>query len=303
MVPGKPALAPPVTRAARAGTARNTFPSGVNRELASDYHGFVAGSATSPAVEAAAAGTPLSDATWRLLCAMTDVMAALVDERPAPRQGDSDEGRVVLLDPPEHNRWPPCCRSATPSSAGWTGGPRWRRTRPAPGRRAARPPGADGGGGRPQAAGSFADAGITIIRTGAAPLPASGAALTAGRTGSVDRRPRARGRAVGRGQVRRRRHPGRPGTYCYHGEPQWRQYFQSTIGHNTVEVDGQWQSLRGGAFLWLRHARAYETAVTGRRDRCQLDGRARRVRGRSPPAVHRRSSTTGTRGRSRSPTP
>ena len=56
---------------------------------------------------AATQGALVSAATWRLLCAMTDVMAALVDEqvRP-PRQGDSDEGRVVLLGPPEHNRWP-----------------------------------------------------------------------------------------------------------------------------------------------------------------------------------------------------
>ena len=86
---------------------RNTFPSGVNRELASDYHGFVAELGFFAAIEASAAGTPVSAATWRRLCAMTDVMAALVDERlRPPRQGDSDEGRVVLLDAPEHNRWP-----------------------------------------------------------------------------------------------------------------------------------------------------------------------------------------------------
>ena len=53
-----------------------------------------------------------------------------------------------------------------------------------------------------------------------------------------------------------------PGTYCYHGEPEWRKYFQSTIGHNTLEIDGQWQSVRGGAFLWLRHAHGREMDFT-----------------------------------------
>ena len=85
----------------------NTFPSGINRELASDYHGFVAELGFFAAIEAEVAGTPLSAETWQRLCAMADAMAALVDERvQPPRQGDSDEGRVVLLDAPEHNRWP-----------------------------------------------------------------------------------------------------------------------------------------------------------------------------------------------------
>jgi hypothetical protein len=52
-----------------------------------------------------------------------------------------------------------------------------------------------------------------------------------------------------------------PGTYCYHGEPEWRSYFRSTIAHNTVELDGQSQSSDGGPFLWLRHANAREIDV------------------------------------------
>ena len=44
---------------------------------------------------------------WERLCAMADSAAALVDERlRPPRQGDSDEGRALLLDAPVANRWP-----------------------------------------------------------------------------------------------------------------------------------------------------------------------------------------------------
>jgi hypothetical protein len=46
-----------------------------------------------------------------------------------------------------------------------------------------------------------------------------------------------------------------PGTYCYHGQPEWRQYFRSTLGHNTLRLDGSDQSVSGGPFLWTRHAR------------------------------------------------
>lgn len=42
-----------------------------------------------------------------------------------------------------------------------------------------------------------------------------------------------------------------PGTYCYQGEPERRNSFQPMVQHNTVEIDRQWQSVLGGAFLSL----------------------------------------------------
>ena len=47
-----------------------------------------------------------------------------------------------------------------------------------------------------------------------------------------------------------------PGTYAYHTQRQWRDYFKGTSAHNTVRIDGEDQSVSGGNFMWLRHARA-----------------------------------------------
>lgn len=47
-----------------------------------------------------------------------------------------------------------------------------------------------------------------------------------------------------------------PGTYAYHTQKTWRDYFRGTSAHNTLRIDGQDQSLIGGNFLWLRHAQA-----------------------------------------------
>lgn len=47
-----------------------------------------------------------------------------------------------------------------------------------------------------------------------------------------------------------------PGTYTYRTSDGWRSYFKGTSAHNTVRVDGQDQSVSGGSFMWLRHARA-----------------------------------------------
>jgi hypothetical protein len=47
-----------------------------------------------------------------------------------------------------------------------------------------------------------------------------------------------------------------PGTYAYHTQGQWRDYFRGTGAHNTVRIDGIDQSEPGGNFMWLRKARA-----------------------------------------------
>ncbi|GGC02699.1 hypothetical protein GCM10011572_25830 [Pseudoduganella buxea] len=47
-----------------------------------------------------------------------------------------------------------------------------------------------------------------------------------------------------------------PGTYAYHTQKMWRDYFRSTAAHNTVQVDRQDQSEIGGNFMWLKKANA-----------------------------------------------
>jgi hypothetical protein len=47
-----------------------------------------------------------------------------------------------------------------------------------------------------------------------------------------------------------------PGTYAYHTQERWRNYFRGTSAHNTVRIDGLDQSVAGGNFMWVRKARA-----------------------------------------------
>ena len=268
--------------------ADNTFPSGINRELASDYHGFVFELGVFAAAEAAAAGTPVPDGTWRLLCSMADAMAALVDclGQP-PRQGDSDEGRVVLLDAPARGRWPALLAlgDGVFGRLAW-----WPAVPPDAGSVLLRSLAGDVEevSGRPAARPDrFPDAGISILRTAAADSPELWCRCDGGPHGFLSIAAHAHADALSV-EVR---YGGvdvlaDPGTYCYHGEPAWRSYFQSTIGHNTVEVGGRWQSVRGGAFLWLRHAAGREISFAS-------DGAVAAWTGEHDgyrPAVHRRSA-------------
>jgi hypothetical protein len=52
-----------------------------------------------------------------------------------------------------------------------------------------------------------------------------------------------------------------PGTYAYHTQRVWRDYFKGTSAHNTVRIDRVDQSVSGGNFLWTKHARAQVIAL------------------------------------------
>jgi len=47
-----------------------------------------------------------------------------------------------------------------------------------------------------------------------------------------------------------------PGTYAYHEDPLWRDYFRGTAAHNTIMLNGRHQSQMLGAFLWGKRATA-----------------------------------------------
>ena len=242
---------------------RNTFPSGISRELATDYQCFIAELGLLAAVEAEAVAHPLSAATWQRLCAMVDSGAAMLDERlRPPRQGDSDEGRALLLDAPTPNRWP----SLLALGSGLFGRLDWwpritadagspiisamvGEARDIAGRPAERP-------------WRFADAGTTLLRTTSRQAPEIWCRCDGGPHGYLSIAAHAHADALSV-EVR---YGGvdvlaDPGTYCYHGESAWRSYFRSTIAHNTMELDGRSQSSDGGPFLWLRHANATELRV------------------------------------------
>ena len=223
---------------------------------------------------------------------MVDVVAAVTDVRVrAPRQGDSDDGRALLLGPPNANRWvsllatgravfgatdwwPEACPDTTSILMSSLAG-----RHPQPGRPDVRP-------------GHFADAGLTIMRSS----PRDGAEIwcrcDAGPHGFLSIAAHAHADALSI-EVR---HGGTdiladPGTYCYNSHPRWRNYFRSTLGHNTLELDRQDQSTSGGPTMWTRHAHArlmdLQTAKDGRvvRWAAEHDG----YEGLNPAARHRRT--------------
>ncbi|MGP8151513.1 MAG: heparinase II/III family protein, partial [Acidimicrobiales bacterium] len=144
----------------------NTFPSGLDREQAFDYHGFVAELGVLAAVEAGVFGQPLSDDTWRRLCRMIDAAASVVDEsQRAPRQGDSDEGRALVVDAPDVNRWTSLFSTG---AALFDPAPWWPKTTPSMmsvllGSLSGRRPVASGRPGRRSS--QFPDAGLALLRT------------------------------------------------------------------------------------------------------------------------------------------
>jgi Heparinase II/III-like protein/Heparinase II/III N-terminus len=268
---------------------RNTFPSGIGRELASDYQCFIAQLGLVAAVEAEASGHPLSQVTWERLCATADSAAALVDQRlRPPRQGDSDEGRGLLLDAPAPNNWP----SLFALSDALVGRLDWWPRHPVDAGSVivgALTKGTHHVEGRPSHRPSrFADAGVTLLRT----------------SGEKEIWCRCDGGPHGYLGIAAHAHADAlsvevryagvdiladPGTYCYHGERAWRSYFRSTIAHNTAELGGRSQSSESGPFMWAHHAQAREIEVLDDGDIASWTAEHDGYASLDPPARHRRS--------------
>ncbi len=272
--------------------ANNTFPSGVNREMAFDYHGFVAELGLLAAAEAETAGYVLPAGIWEELGRMLDVVASVVDiELHAPRQGDSDDGRALVLEGQGSNRWasllalgaavfgaadwwpvaPPDAMSTLVAAlVGFH--PQARRPSPRPDH--------------------FDDAGLTIMRSVPGHGPEIWCRCDGGPHGFLSIAAHAHADAL----AVEVRHGGTeilvdPGTYCYSSEPSWRRYFKSTLGHNTVEIAGRDQSTSGGPTLWIRSARTRCLEV-----RSDAEGRVTHWSAEhdgyaalDPPARHRRT--------------
>jgi hypothetical protein len=275
----------------QADLARNTYPSGVNRELASDYHRFVAELSLVAAVEADAAGTPLSADTWERLGRALDVAAALLDARGRPpRQGDGDDGRVLLVDPPQHEHWLDLLgvgEALLGRAAWWPAGTASVQAAVLAALKGEpeRVPHAET---RPD---DFADAGITILRTTPAEsAPELWCRCDAGPHGFLSIAAHAHADSLAL-EVRFNGVDvlADPGTYCYHGGEQWRAYFRSTLGHNTLEVGGADQSVSGGPFLWSRHAGTERRAVSSDDDLTWWSALHTGYRRLSPPVGHGRT--------------
>ena len=241
------------TQSARDGLAREaraqTHADGWNREQASGYHVFVAEMLLAAVLPARMAARPMPDVE-DVLRRMLDALAASLDSTgQPPRFGDCDDARGVLVEAPQTDAvaalldaggalfgtaswWPASSGSVLGRIAASIAGP-------APARRQAVRPC------------HFPDAGIAILRSGETWLRCDG-----GPHGY--RSIAAHGHADALSLELR--HGGTeilvdPGTFCYHGEAEWRAYFRGTRGHSTLTVGSADQASPGGPFLWLTHPR------------------------------------------------
>ncbi|PXY37850.1 heparinase II/III family protein [Prauserella flavalba] len=270
----------------------NTFGSGLNRELATEYHGLVLELGLAGLTEASLAGMAVPASAWLTLRRMTDALAAIVDTRlRPPRQGDADDGYGLVLDGEGRDRWAALLTTGELlfGRLDW-----WPKVAEADvftalvGSLAAPP---ELTGDRPaRRPAHFADAGLTILRAGAG-REEIWCRCDGGPHGFLSIAAHAHADALSL-EVR---HDGvdilaDPGTYCYHGEPEWRSYFRSTLAHNTLELDGTDQSASGGPFLWTRHAESQVLVVhTPRTGVARWCAEHEGYSHTNSPALHRRS--------------
>lgn len=214
---------------------RQTFPSGLNREQAFSYHLFTTEFFLLSMAEAKQYDDAFSEDFIDRLVAMVNVLSQVTDcGGNLPRYGDGDEGRAI--------QWQAL------------GAPRdlWLRTfgndllaselteRPA----------------EPTGSTLVKGAGLCVMRSTTAAGKEVFLLADAGPHGFLSIAAHAHADALSFVlSVEGIPILIDPGTYVYHTDEHWRDYFRSTHAHNTVIIDGEDQSAVGGAFLWTRQAK------------------------------------------------
>lgn len=263
---------------------KQTFPSGLNREQAFDYHLFVLAFGLLALAETKDFAQPAKDTLQKMLLAIP-----LLTDRGGnlPRYGDADEGKALqlasstetpaewLLDlgarlfgldaAPEKTLTgeivSQCCGIVSERKTGW--------------------PEHDG----PAA---FDDAGIYVLTSGRGSEGEMVVVADAGPHGYLSIAPHAHADALSftlsAGGLE---FLVDPGTFTYYGEPEWRRYFRGTPAHNTVTIDHRDQSEQAGAMMWSRHTQTnvleWTPGAEATRLRARHDGYRRRG------AVHERT--------------
>jgi hypothetical protein len=244
-------------------TELQNAPDGVNREQAVSYQQFVLDFLLIPVLAGRAVGREFSRGYWQRIEAMLEYLASIMDVGGhVPMIGDADDGYVVLL-----SQEPDFCpyrsllatgailfrRGDLKAKAGklddktrWLLGANAERDHEAlasgptalPVRRA------------------FPDGGYYVLGCDFETDREIRAIVDAGPLGYLSIAAHGHADALALTlSVGGREFLVDPGTYAYHTQKKWRDYFRGTSAHNTVVVDGQNQSVIGGNFMWMHHAK------------------------------------------------
>ena len=235
---------------------KQNFADGVNKEQALSYQAFVFDFLLLSGLLGGKNGHVFGPAFWQRLEKMAGYTSAVVDEEgAAPQIGDEDDGRVVRL-APEEGSGP--FRSLLATSAALFGRADFKDKAGAFDEKSFWILGFKGcedfskASKRVTETGSFPEGGYFFLRDrgmrlmfdcgplGYLSIAAHGHADALSFLLDYQNKPFFVDR----------------GTYAYHADKVWRNYFRGTSAHNTVKIDRQDQSVIGGNFMWLQKAQS-----------------------------------------------
>ncbi|MEX2382386.1 MAG: alginate lyase family protein [Opitutales bacterium] len=233
---------------------RQTFPSGINREMAFSYHLFTLEFLLLTLLEAKSHGISFPEECLERVRRQIEVIPLLTDTGGnLPRFGDGDEGMAIQLQARGERRDLWLLEAGKELLEAYVPSPQTPSLAasilgcPSSSRHPCRPPAGSSLG--------FEDAGLYILCNNRHTLEEIFVLADAGPHGYLSIAAHAHADALAftlsAGGL-----PilVDPGTYAYHTDKWWRTYFRGTRAHNTLAVDNLDQSVQAGAFLWTNKA-------------------------------------------------